>query len=202
MNLEARIVDTPLHIENLRVVSLNTSRYHQDLHDIVKHAKEKHSNNREWYCNTYSTINNVDLFKHESAKTIIDIAIALVKDYAKLFSIVDKNIRCTGAWINLAGKGDYQEFHQHCMSHFSIVYYIKTPKNCGKIIFRNHSATRDMFNLPIANHDFSPLCYNTYSFEPQEGSMLIFRSNVEHMVEANMSDGERVSLAMNMVIDE
>jgi uncharacterized protein (TIGR02466 family) len=201
MNINATIDDTPIYIENIRLITLDLKDKHDEYLKVLDQTYEKYPNNREWYCNTYSTINNIDIVTDPIFRTLVDVSTALVKDYARFYGIENATVTCKDAWINLAKLKDYQEFHLHTNSHFSVVYYVKVPPNSGNLILRNHVVTNDMFSLPTSNHNLNPLCYRTYSLTPKEGMMVIFRSNIEHMVQANMSNEDRVSIAMNMVID-
>lgn len=92
-------------------------------------------------------------------------------------------------WGNINGKNAFNTFHTHTKhmnldkEEFSAVFYLKVPKNSGKIGF------------------FHPLSVDhQYWIQPLEKDLIIFPAYVPHMVEPNNSDEERISLALNFKI--
>jgi uncharacterized protein (TIGR02466 family) len=158
----------------------------------VIYLKEKNNSQQNWDCDT---------FNHSFVnKNLIEKTTMHVKKFAEQYGITNKKIECTTSWINLAQKNHYQEYHIHPLNHFSAVYYVKVPQNSGKILFKNHSTNGNMF--PIVSKNLTQANYQTYSIKPNECDLLIFRSNLQHMVEKNNSDKDRVSISMNFKIDD
>jgi len=69
----------------------------------------------------------------------------------------------------------------------------QTPKNSGKIYFKN--PYNDM--LSPAYTEYTPDNFERINFKPQPGMLLIFRSHLEHYVDKNNSDEDRISFAYN-----
>jgi uncharacterized protein (TIGR02466 family) len=103
-------------------------------------------------------------------------------------------IKCNEAWVNVAMKGDYQEVHNHPKHHFSAVYYINTPNNCGNIMFKREES---MFPLEASNA-LANISFCQYAAEATK--LLIFPSTLQHLVKANKSDEPRISLALNFIL--
>jgi uncharacterized protein (TIGR02466 family) len=135
-----------------------------------------------------------DLLFKDLIKYVTDQVSALAVE----FGCAPNSAVVTDSWINVSCPGDYQEYHNHTGSHFSTVYYVTAPKDSGNIIFRSFEADTDMFPLPIQTINYAS--YKTFSFPPEEGELLIFRSNLRHMVEKNKSDDSRISISMNFRI--
>ena len=108
------------------------------------------------------------------------------------------------AWINISNRGDYNLPHDHPGCDYAMVVYIKTPENCGDIIFQNpccyqlHKSltqftqdVRDRYNSHIA-----------FNFKPEVGDVYIFPSHIEHSVNPNESDETRISLSCNLSIND
>jgi uncharacterized protein (TIGR02466 family) len=155
----------------------------------------------QWNCDTYNTL---DLYNPTSDRDsivngLIDLCRDRVYDFSKEFGI-SKNIEqlvCTDFWFNIAQPGNYQECHQHPNSHFSLVYYIKVSDNCGNIVFKSPTAFSDMFPLSINSKNLNKNSYPACWYTPEESVLLIFRSNLVHMVEKNLSSTDRISVSMN-----
>lgn len=162
----------------------------------IEISKLEQTKDANWHCSTYTSLFTVDLRNEPVFSELITALTAEVFNVFEEFGIKDAELFCDDAWINIAEHKDYQEFHNHANSHFSLVYYIATPENCGNIVFQN--PYDNMFEHPI---DFIT-AHNTKScfYKAEESKVIIFRSNVKHMVEANKSDEKRISLAMNFTV--
>lgn len=105
----------------------------------------------------------------------------------------------TTSWVNKHLEDDYAPYHDHVNSLLSGVYYLKIPKNSGKIQFKNPSEyISKTINFPT-KLSYIHNC-DTYSFEPKEGMLLLFPSYLEHMVTPSETSEERYSLAFNTFV--
>ena len=104
------------------------------------------------------------------------------------------------AWVNINKKGDYNIKHNHPSSDLSGVLWIKCPKKCGDIIFDNPSGFEDFDTLESYTQEFKNQTnfYNTYFFTPTEGRILVFPAHLNHHVERNESNEDRISVSFNI----
>lgn len=155
----------------------------------------------EWNCDTYNTLNLYNPFNDNDSivKDLISLCKDRVYDFSKEFGIFRKidDLICTDFWFNIAQPGNYQECHQHPNSHFSLVYYVSVDANCGNIVFKSPTAFSDMFPLSIHSKNLNNNSYPACCYTPAESLLLIFRSNLVHMVEKNHSHKDRISVTMN-----
>lgn len=100
-------------------------------------------------------------------------------------------------WLNRNGPGDYNRAHIHSHAIFSGVYYIKVPPNAGNIELYDPIRERAMTAIPVKQ--VLPRTGQTLEVEGEEGKLLIFPSWLQHAVQANRSDEDRVSLSFNMI---
>jgi uncharacterized protein (TIGR02466 family) len=162
------------------------------------------SNATSWRCSTFNTLDQYD-WKTENDPSVVRI-IELCTDKVSQFSSyfgVDNSVyfpECTGFWFNVAAPQAYQEYHQHHNSHFSLSFYLETPENSGNIVFKSFESVTDMFPLPIDEKNLNEFSYKTCSYRPSKGMLLIFRSNLLHMVEQNLSKENRISISMNYIL--
>jgi uncharacterized protein (TIGR02466 family) len=131
------------------------------------------------------------------SKELIKLVTNHVLNFSQSFGIKTRDIECTGFWYNVASTGNYQEYHVHPENHFSVVYYVQTPKDCGRIVLAspNGSSVFDMKPLPISEYNRNS--FATCFYDPIESLLLVFRSNIPHMVETNKSNEDRISISMN-----
>ena len=178
-------------------------RQHANLNDyfynVVLQSKKQNINpTTDWRCDTFNTAKSLNLNIDNNFLIILEDIKKEVINFSKDFGVLTNNIICTESWINLAEAGNYQEYHIHPASHFSVVYYVNSPDNSGNIIFKSHEAISDMF--PIPADILTPANYKTYSYTPKNNDLLIFRSNLNHMVEKNISNEDRVSISANFCL--
>jgi len=149
----------------------------------------------EWEGKTYTTHNTTyDILNDENFKPLIDAVTYHVGQYVKLHNSI-KIYNCESAWLNVSEKNTFQEMHTHNESTISAVYYISAPEGSGKIVFED---PREPDMLPIKNiPSRNDLSYVKVGYEACEGTLLIFRSYLRHMVSLNLNTTPRISVAFN-----
>lgn len=156
--------------------------------------------NVEWghnYTNKISTNQNIlDLPEFaEIKKTCLD---SLNEYFHGLMGVVDDaEIYITESWLNMTTKNEVHHRHWHPNSIVSGVLYLETEVNAGgEIMFITSKYDTLEFNVRVTN------LYNSrsWSLPPLPGTMLLFPSNQEHLVERYTGDTPRISLAFNSFV--
>ena len=155
----------------------------------------------KWACDTYNTVGFYDYRSDQDTiiLSLLDLLRTKVHEFGKSYGInlPIEYLHCKDFWFNLAEPGAYQEYHQHTRSHFSVSYYLAVGENCGKIRFRSIEAMTDMYTLPVEGNLENFASKKTCAYEPVDNLLLIFRSNVPHMVEKNHNENLRISISAN-----
>lgn len=104
------------------------------------------------------------------------------------------NFYITQSWLNYTNPGQSHHKHNHGNSILSGVFYFNADFEKDKIIF--YSERYNQITI-------TPKEYNTYNsqswwFAVKPGRLVIFPSDLNHMVEQTTSDNTRVSLAFNV----
>ena len=144
---------------------------------------------------TYSTMGTYNISDNIDFSSINHYVNTKVIEYCEKLNI-DLNridIKPSSSWFNIYRKGDFQEFHQHSHNVLSAIYILKSNEKSGRIFFK--SPYNDM--LTPAYKKFTTDTFERVNFKPQPGMLLIFRSHLEHYVEQNNSDENRISFAYN-----
>jgi len=183
----------------IRVISIpQTEETFLKFIEKATHLEQTLDHSTDWRCDTFNTLNKYDMIADPLFQNLTQQITSEVKLLAKDFGVT-KDVRVKDSWINVARPGAFQETHIHPNSHFSVAYYIKAPVNSGNIVFRSAEANTDMFELPVS--ELTPANYKTFFIEPEVGKLIVFRSNLLHMVEKNMSNETRISITMNFVVE-
>jgi uncharacterized protein (TIGR02466 family) len=102
------------------------------------------------------------------------------------------------AWINISPPGASNQIHYHPNCHFSGVYYIslKAPE-CGSIFFRDPRVASRMLTYPADRP--TEFTVSELRMPPEEGRMYVFPGWLEHGVDENLSQRDRVSISFNVL---
>lgn len=179
------------------------SKYNLYFESKAQDLKKNHNHSvtTNWQCDTFNTLGLYDQTRNNDdiGDQLIDVCKIKVLDFSKVYGVRKdiSSLECIDFWYNVSEPGNYQEFHQHANSHFSLVYYVKIPKNSGNIHFKSAESMTDMYELPIERNCLTDASYKSCFYEPEESMILIFRSNLLHMVDKNFSNENRISIAMN-----
>jgi len=107
-------------------------------------------------------------------------------------------------WANVSQFGAHNRNHTHPGSHFSFVYYLQCPENCGQIWFSDPRAQAVAVQLPYnPEKPRKKETLNEVYWAPIPGRLIMFPSWAVHEVEPNLSElkgkkGFRVSVSGNM----
>lgn len=175
--------------------SIVSSKYNDSLKQRSLMIEEVSKNGASnWNCNTYNTLGTFDLKTDPLFSDLLKEVEFHVKKFTEMHGS-DYEYQCKDSWLNVNHKNSYQEYHCHSNSTFSAVYYISTPPGSGKIHFEN-PCEPDM--LPIQGiKNPTELSFRTCHYEPEEGTLLIFRSYMRHMVELCKNELPRITVAFN-----
>jgi len=159
--------------------------------------KEIKSGGENWMSkNTYNTSYTYNIWNDKDFKDLNTWVLKQVKEYSKQLDYVSE-YTCDSAWFNIYKKFDYQEKHEHSPSTFSCIYYLKAdPKTSAKTWFYSKiiDGLEPKTNIKTIDTSSNITCPSI------PGELIIFRSNIEHSVERQETDNERISLAYNFKI--
>lgn len=100
------------------------------------------------------------------------------------------------AWVNISYPGASNQIHIHPNCHLSGVYYLQLAPECGSIFFRDPRTPSLMLRPPIGKE--TPFTATEARLRAEEGRMYVFPAWLEHGVEVNRSDRDRVSISFNV----
>ena len=112
------------------------------------------------------------------------------------WDIKKQEVKITGMWAIINKKNASNSMHIHSNNYISAAYYVKAPINCGDIVFYDprFAATYRYPKISKTNK----LNSNIVSFQPKEGMLVLFPSYLQHSVNANKTDEERMVISFNI----
>ena len=80
------------------------------------------------------------------------------------------------------------------------VLWLKCPKNCGEIIFDPPTGFQSYNEINSYIDDFKNQnnLYHSYYFNPTEGRIIVFPAHLNHRVQENKSNEDRISVSFNI----
>ena len=119
-------------------------------------------------------------------KYFADLAPVLEEVIQNVSQDVNKQLTIAKFWVNINRKYAYNKNHNHPGALLSSVLYLKTNETAGDIVFEN----------PFEMTGF-PAFQGSYRVKPKNGLLLVFPAYLRHDVEQNLSDEDRISIAIN-----
>jgi uncharacterized protein (TIGR02466 family) len=106
----------------------------------------------------------------------------------------------TGCWANVGPQGAWHKGHTHPNNYLSGVYYVKTPPGGDGIVFHDPRPQVNVISPRVATRTDA----NSQSARVpvQEGRLVVFPSWFGHSVPPNDSEGERISVAFNIMFGQ
>jgi uncharacterized protein (TIGR02466 family) len=136
-------------------------------------------------------------------KKLVDIVNLQLHDLRGEYGIKDDfNFQINNLWININTKLSFNRPHIHPESAVSGVYYVSVPKNSGNIVFNHPSRTQQYHIRDEAVKVSNDINSSTWHVTPDAGLLIAFPSWLEHYVEPNNNEDERISIAFNAHIEK
>ena len=103
----------------------------------------------------------------------------------------------TGCWANVLAKGAAHRAHSHPNNFLSGVYYLRTHPGTDTINFHDPRNQTGIIRPPVV--ELTAENTDQVVVSVKNGTLLIFPSYLQHSVDANMSEEERISVSFNIM---
>ena len=151
------------------------------------------SNRGGWQSPTFQ-VNNKDDVLHSF----------LIKCFTKFPTIKESVKIDIESWVNINKPNSYNRKHLHPTCDLAGVLWIKSPKDCGNIVFDNPHEFQTYSLIESYTEEFkqSNNYHHSWFFKPIEGRLLIFPSHLIHSVNENESNEDRISVSFNIRLSD
>lgn len=141
------------------------------------------------------TSNDRQILDHEKLSGLKNYVQSFVDEFfTKIYAPKNEvRLRLTQSWTNVTKKGEYHHKHAHASSFLSGCLYVKALENSDKITF--YKEGYKMISFSSDNYH----TYNSTSWwvPVKTGDLIVFPSDLTHMVETVKDNDMRVSIAFN-----
>ena len=140
-------------------------------------------------------------FKKEY-KPLTDELFAMQEEVYKDYGMAPK-AALGNMWANINNPGAYNKQHIHPNSQWSGVYYVKVPKNSGRLFVEDPRPGPNIV-MPRRVEGLPKALWRIVAYPAIEGQMIMFPAWLPHGVEINKSKekgekGSRVSVSFNFI---
>lgn len=103
----------------------------------------------------------------------------------------------SGCWATVLAKGAIHKVHSHPNNFLSGVYYVRTPPGADTINFHDPRHQARVIRPPVV--ELTAENTDQVVVRVTNGTLLVFPSYLEHSVDANTSEEERISISFNIM---
>ena len=184
---------TPIWINQIS----NYENINTELKNYIYNEREKNpegakkSNVNGWHSEEFDLKNeNLKSFITEISQNIG----SAVKDMG--WDLETQIVKITSMWSIINNKDAFNEKHHHGNSALSAAYYVKAEQNAGDIVFFDPRQA-NVFHHPISNK-VNSINAQVQSVTPKPGTLVLFPSYLEHKVNTNLSNEDRIVISFNV----
>jgi len=177
----------------------NSESINTELKNYIYKKKEKNpegtkkSNVNGWHSDEFDLKNeNLKNFISEISKNIG----SAIKDMD--WDLETQIVKITSMWSIINNKDAFNEKHHHGNSALSAAYYVKAEQNAGNIVFYDPRQA-NVFHHPISKQ-VNSVNAQVQSITPKAGTLVLFPSYLEHKVNPNLSNEERIVISFNVAL--
>lgn len=102
-------------------------------------------------------------------------------------------------WININTPGAYNVRHTHPRSVLAGTLYIQVPENSGDLVLYNMNAAQI---FAAYSNTYKQYNFTEYRIKPRPGLFVAFPGWLDHSVDINQTQEDRLSISMNIVTHE
>jgi len=138
-----------------------------------------------------------DLHRRDELRELVSCVERGVASILRFLRIGDDAFEITACWATVLAPGAAHKLHNHPNNFLSGVYYVRTHAGADSINFHDPRRQTSVIRPPVV--ELTAENTDQVVVQVRNGTLLLFPSYLEHSVDANASEDERVSLSFNVM---
>lgn len=139
------------------------------------------------------------LHRHPGFAELADLVERTAGGALRFLAIKTPRAKISGMWANVNPRGGQSSVHMHPNNFLSAVYYVQVPRGEGEIHFDDPRPQAEVMMPPTAQDNrFNG---NRRIMDVRPGRLVMFPAWLRHSVPPNKSDEERISIAVNLMLE-
>jgi uncharacterized protein (TIGR02466 family) len=115
----------------------------------------------------------------------------------RFLRIGSQAVEITGCWATVLARGAAHKAHSHPNNFLSGVYYVRTRPGSDAINFHDPRTQAGVIRPPVV--ELTAENTDQVVVRVTNGTLLMFPSYLEHSVDANVNEEERISVSFNVM---
>ena len=132
---------------------------------------------------------------YDSKNDMFEPLIKEIKEFCGHLPLNIKEIIIPQLWVNVNKKGNWNIIHQHAQYDLSGTYYVKVPKDSGRLVFRDPRPAAIGNKFLLNRFDKGEF----KNINVMEGLLAIWPAYLDHFVEPSNTDKERISISFDII---
>ncbi len=137
------------------------------------------------------------LHELEDFRDLVSCVNSMAKRVLRFLRIGYDAFEITGCWANVLAKGAAHRAHSHPNNFLSGVYYVRTHPATDTINFHDPRNQTGIIRPPVV--ELTAENTDQVVVSVKAGTLLIFPSYLQHSVDTNLSEQERISISFNIM---
>ena len=138
-----------------------------------------------------------DLHEREPFTEFVACVNATVAEALDFLRVGNEGARITACWVNVLAPGRAHGAHSHPNNFLSGVYYVQTQEGADTINFHDPRIQTGVIRPPVT--ELTAENTDQVVVKVKTGTLLIFPAWLQHSVDANESEKERISVSFNVM---
>ena len=137
------------------------------------------------------------LHEREEFRDLVACVNHAAKGILRFLRIGCEAFEITGCWANVLAKGAAHKAHSHPNNFLSGVYYVRTHPGTDTLNFHDPRNQAGVIRPPVV--ELTAENTDQVVVRVENGTLLVFPSYLQHSVDANTSEEERISISFNIM---
>jgi uncharacterized protein (TIGR02466 family) len=138
-----------------------------------------------------------DLHEREAFRDLVSCIERCATGILRFLRIGTADYEITGCWATVLARGASHKLHSHPNNFLSGVYYVRTRDGADTINFHDPRRQASVIRPPVV--ELTAENTDQVVVRVHDGTLLLFPSYLEHSVDENRSDAERISISFNLM---
>ena len=138
-----------------------------------------------------------DLHRRDELRELVSCVERGATSVLRFLRIGDDAFEITACWATVLAPGAAHKLHSHPNNFLSGVYYVRTLAGADTINFHDPRRQSGVIRPPVV--ELTAENTDQVVLRVRDGTLLLFPSYLEHSVDANASEDERISLSFNLM---
>ncbi len=137
------------------------------------------------------------LHEREEFRDLVSCIDSAAKSVLRFLRIAYDAVEISGCWATVLPQGAAHKAHHHPNNFLSGVYYVRTRPGADSINFHDPRNQTGIIRPPVA--ELTAENTDQVVVSVKDGTLLVFPSYLQHSVDANASEEERISISFNIM---